>query len=144
MIRMSAASASGSQRQIQSEARRTTVHGADRRGIEVVEHVDGKVPDVEPGSHLEAALGHSLLARRILEVQAGAERAPPAGDHDGAKLRIGFSGQQALRERREHRLGDRVHPLRSVEDHARHVTLSFQEDFIHRNSPSLAARRSSG
>jgi hypothetical protein len=111
------------------------VQRADGRGVEVVEHDRRGVAEVElAGIRVQAAEVAEAAARTARlrrEIEAGAERAPVAGEHDAARLAVAIRLEEAGGEIRQHRPRDRVHALGSVQGDRRDVIAHFEEDLGH-------------
>ena len=102
-------------REVHAVAGRGAVERADRRLVHGVEHGRRRVAQVEARRHRVRIAADALARHQVLEIEAGAEALARAGQHDDAHLRVGLGVHQRLRERVEHRDGDRVQTLRAVQ-----------------------------
>jgi hypothetical protein len=85
------------------------------------------------------ALGPVERAAAALQVRAGAEAAPRAGDHDGAHVVVRVRGVQRLDQLAAHRGGERVQALGPVERDREDVVLDLVEDLLELHAPLLAS-----
>src|SRR5439155_18230411 len=92
------------------------VEGADHRLVEGVEH-DGRrrleVEAADPASAPTAA--DALPAGLVLQVEAGTETLPGAGEDEDADVAVAVGRPERPRERVEHRTADGVEALGPVE-----------------------------
>ena len=89
------------ERQVEAVAGRSSIEGADRRRVEVVEHDRWCAAEIELAAERRVATAEvpepALRTRHLrLQVEAGAERPAGAGEHDAAHVRIVIGAQQQL------------------------------------------------
>ena len=114
------------EREIEAVSGRSAVECADGRRVEVVQHHRWRRAQVELAA--ERGLASSEISEAALrpghlglQVESCTECPPCTGQHDAAHVRVVIGTQQQLADLLEHRTGDRVHSLRSVERERRDV-----------------------
>ena len=89
-----------------------------------------RVAQVEFGGGSPSTAGSSdaLALSGFLQVEASAEAAARTGDEDDANVGVAIALDERLGELREHRRGNRVHALRTIQGDGRDVLIDVVED----------------